>query len=225
MAFDTVVDKAQLEAAITASANAIREKTGSTASIEWLPDKGFAEAIAGIEAVKDMIPSHHYTESARVVENILAFKRAHANSLIFGAVSDIHVYANDATYETQTKAAIRHAAFALETVGAMVGADFIANLGDNCWENGLDTDNAYEGAEYSMTALQSAFARLPAYSVPGNHDKSDDTQKLFDLIGAGNVFDAYGSTQIRGFGYKDYAEKKVRVICLNSVDYLNASGT
>ena len=50
MAYDTVINKAQLEGAITASANAIREKTGDTALIEWLSDKGFAEAIAAIEA-------------------------------------------------------------------------------------------------------------------------------------------------------------------------------
>jgi hypothetical protein len=43
MALDTVIDKAQLEGAITASADAIREKTGDTALIEWLSDKGFAE--------------------------------------------------------------------------------------------------------------------------------------------------------------------------------------
>lgn len=49
MAFDTVIDKAQFESALTASANAIREKTGSTDSIEWLADKGFADAIGAIE--------------------------------------------------------------------------------------------------------------------------------------------------------------------------------
>ena len=54
MAFDTVIDKAQLESAITASANAIREKTGDTALIEWLADKGFAEAIAAIESGADL---------------------------------------------------------------------------------------------------------------------------------------------------------------------------
>lgn len=50
MAYDTVIDKAQLEGAITASADAIREKTGDVALIPWLADKGFAEAIAAIEA-------------------------------------------------------------------------------------------------------------------------------------------------------------------------------
>lgn len=50
MAFDTVVDKAQLEGAITASANAIREKTGSTEMIPWDANTGFADAISAIEA-------------------------------------------------------------------------------------------------------------------------------------------------------------------------------
>lgn len=50
MAYDKVVDSTQLETAITATANAIREKTGDTALIEWVANKGFAEAIAAIEA-------------------------------------------------------------------------------------------------------------------------------------------------------------------------------
>lgn len=189
---------------------------------------GFVPAGAALSLIGtvggEKIPTYHYAEAARVAENILAFKRTHANSLIFGAVSDSHVAHDNESYEANTKASIRHAAFALETVGAMVGCDFIVNLGDNCWENGIDTDTAYAGAKYAVDSLKDAFARLTAYSIPGNHDKSDDTQKLFALVGAVNEFDEYGATQIRGYGYKDYTDKKVRVICLNSVDYLYASG-
>lgn len=173
---------------------------------------------------QEVAPTYYYEESARVVQNILAFKAAHPNNLIFGAVSDNHVYANNAQYEAQSKASIRHGAFALETVGAMVGADFVVNLGDNCWENGIDTANAFEGASYVMEKLKPAFSRLTCYAVPGNHDKCDDTQKLFDLVGAVNSFDNYGTTRIRGYGYKDVTSKKLRIICLNCVDYLRASG-
>lgn len=176
------------------------------------------------QPAQDVVPTYYYEESARVVQNILAFKAAHPNNLIFGAVSDNHVYANNAQYETQSKASIRHGAFALETVGAMVGADFIVNLGDNCWENGINTANAFEGASYAMEQLKPALSRLTCFAVPGNHDKCDDTQKLFNLIGSVNSFDNYGTTQIRGYGYKDLTSKKLRIICLNCVDYLNASG-
>jgi predicted MPP superfamily phosphohydrolase len=170
------------------------------------------------------IPTYHYIESARVVDNILAFKSAHPNSLIFAVVCDIHVYIGNETYESKSITAIKNAAFALETVGAMVDCDFIANLGDNCWENGIDTDNALLGAKASINSLKPAFNRLDSFDLVGNHDKSDDTQKQYDLIGSHNDFDVSSATKIRGFGYKDYTAKKVRVICLNTCDYLNASG-
>ena len=48
MAYDKVVDSTALETAIAATANAIREKTGDTALLEWVASKGFADAIAGI---------------------------------------------------------------------------------------------------------------------------------------------------------------------------------
>ena len=170
------------------------------------------------------IPTYHFIECARVLKNIENFKLTHTNNLIFGAVSDIHVFNGDATYEAKSKTSIKHSAFALEMVGAMAGCDFIANLGDNCWENGIDTDNALIGAKYSINTLKPAFTRLTRYNLVGNHDKSDNTQMQFNLIGSYNEFDDYGSTQIRGFGYKDYTDKKVRVIVLNTCDYLNASG-
>lgn len=50
MAFDTVIDKAQLEAAMRATADAIREKTGDTANCTWDPSQGFAGLIAAIES-------------------------------------------------------------------------------------------------------------------------------------------------------------------------------
>lgn len=68
MAYDTVIDKAQLEGAITASANAIREKTGDTALIEWMSDKGFAEAIATIETGSDAGDSEMEEQWAAAIE-------------------------------------------------------------------------------------------------------------------------------------------------------------
>ena len=50
MAYDKVIDSAQLEAEITATANAIREKTGDTALIDWIKNKGFEDAVKAIES-------------------------------------------------------------------------------------------------------------------------------------------------------------------------------
>lgn len=48
MAFDTVVDKSRLDAAMTATADAIREKMGSSDPMIWDPDIGFQTAVNAI---------------------------------------------------------------------------------------------------------------------------------------------------------------------------------
>lgn len=50
MACDKVVDSAQLDGAMTATADAIRSKTGESAPIQWDAGTGFAAAIAAIAA-------------------------------------------------------------------------------------------------------------------------------------------------------------------------------
>lgn len=216
-----MANKLYQESAIQDIAAAIREKNG-TADTYKVADMG--NAVRSIQGGNKDIPTYHYAEALRVAEKISDFKKAHTNNLVFGAISDIHVLNDDATYEAKSKTAVKNAAFALETVGAMVGADFIVNLGDNCWENGIDTDNAFIGAQFSINACKPAFERLEHFSLLGNHDRSGSTQKQNDLIGVWNNFDAWGFTKIRGFGYKDFADKKVRVICLNTTDYLNITG-
>ena len=48
MAFDKLVDSTQLDGALTATANAIRAKTGSSAGIAWNSSTGFADAVGEI---------------------------------------------------------------------------------------------------------------------------------------------------------------------------------
>lgn len=54
MAFDKVVDSTALDTALTATADSIREKTGTSDPIAWLEELGFSEAIAAIEAGGDI---------------------------------------------------------------------------------------------------------------------------------------------------------------------------
>lgn len=50
MSYDKLIDSAQLDSAMSATADAIREKTGDTAKITWDASKGFASAISAISA-------------------------------------------------------------------------------------------------------------------------------------------------------------------------------
>ena len=165
------------------------------------------------------IPSYHRAEAGRVVKRLLDLKEDYPNSIIFGTISDNHV--DKTTASTMTSA--RHAVYALEAVGSMA-CDFVANLGDNVSGTNIDNDADYANAVYMENASRYAMSNLTAYNLVGNHCKSNSTQKLYDLIGKYNVFDVYATTKIRGFGYKDYTDKKVRVIVLNTCDYWNGQG-
>lgn len=52
MAYDKIIDSAALDAAMTATADAIRAKTGSSDKIEWT-EQGFAAAVEGISGGGD----------------------------------------------------------------------------------------------------------------------------------------------------------------------------
>ena len=196
-----------------------------------IPEGRVNAITAGGKTIWQCAPSYHFAEVDRVVAAIKKFKTDHPGHLIFGAVSDIHVNGNGASEEVRTKTSIKHASFALEKVGALAGCDFIAILGDYCEEQHIDpsvattaSPSGLANAQYAIDTLKPAMDRLTSFSLVGNHDKTNDTQTQYDLIGVHNDFDVSASTAIRGFGYKDYAAKKVRVIVLNTCDYLNASG-
>ncbi len=53
MAYDKVIDSAKLDSAMTATADAIRAKTGGSDTLPWDMDTGFASAVEAIEAGGD----------------------------------------------------------------------------------------------------------------------------------------------------------------------------
>lgn len=55
MAYDKIIDSVKLDGALTATADAIREKTGDTAQIQWNESTGFRDAIAGIQTLPDEV--------------------------------------------------------------------------------------------------------------------------------------------------------------------------
>lgn len=170
------------------------------------------------------IPNYHYAEAGRVVRKILDLKEKYPKHIVFGTISDNHIN----TAKASTMESVRHAVFALENVGAMAQCDFIANLGDNIEGNtgidGTDHPVGFNNMVYMERISKYALTSRKAYNLVGNHDKSNNTEKLFEFIGAYNNFQNHGNTQMRGYGYDDYKDQKVRVICLNTCDYYNAQG-
>lgn len=179
-----------------------------------------AATIATIPTHED-IPPYHYAEALTIAKKIEALQNA--DTFVFGVITDCHVRTGD-TYETETKRSIDRAAFALEAVGKMTGVDFIANLGDNQWENNIDTAPALASMEYLNRCVSGVFADFPSFRIPGNHDQSSTFGKVYQYVGAYNTFDSTVATPQRGYGFKDFSAKRYRVICLNTSDYYNATG-
>lgn len=69
MAFDKVVDSAQLDAAMTYTANRIRNKTGDTNQIIWDSAKGFGDAVDAIIG-GNPFEAFEYLEAFRLSNNI-----------------------------------------------------------------------------------------------------------------------------------------------------------
>jgi hypothetical protein len=166
------------------------------------------------------IPTYHHEEVERVSNELLRLKTLYPNNFAVGAISDNHV---DVTNDNAMKSA-KYAAFALDMVSRRSKCDVIINLGDNTTGSNIDSEVDYQNEVIMKNLTQYDTSLVDFYSLVGNHEKTNDTQMLYDLIGSFNSFDDYGTTQIRGYGYKDYTDKKVRLICLNTCDYWNGQG-
>jgi hypothetical protein len=57
MAYDKIIDSARLDAAMTATADAIRAKTGGGDKIDWKETNGFADALDAITAAEQATPT------------------------------------------------------------------------------------------------------------------------------------------------------------------------
>ena len=208
---------------LTAIADALRLKTdGSTQTLSL---DGMKEA--ALKLTYGNIPQYCYTEALDVIKKIEGAKASCSNSLVFGVVTDVHVVGDpSSSYHNLSKAAIRHGAFALESIGRMVGCDFITNLGDNCSGNRYDgNDNDYNASVYLMDSLYASIAGQVNFTLIGNHDQTNNsTVAQHALLCANNDYDVFGTTKARSYGYKDFTAKKVRVIGLNTSDYWNIGG-
>lgn len=210
-----MANKLYEEADVQAIADALRLKRNESTSTYTISDMD--DGVLSLPMCN--IPAYHHAEASRVVKKLVELKEKHPNSIVFGTISDNHVNTSNASAMTSA----RHGVYALESVGSLV-CDFVANLGDNVEGTNIDNDTEYANAVYMDKISRFAMTGLTAFNLVGNHCKSNSTQKIYDLIGKHNVFDVYSTTRIRGFGYKDFTDKKVRVICLNTCDYWNGQG-
>ena len=164
------------------------------------------------------IPSDIVNEAERVVSSIES--KMGSNSLTFIAMSDAHEPGSGETPYNETEAKyIRqgnlNAGQAAKLISQKIPLDFFAHLGDMAW--GAGTTSVSDGVE-SIRKVREHIAEVvlnnESFITPGNHDSLS-----YGSTNAGEFLNYDMLTALTGtYRYKDFEQKKVRVICLNTAD-------
>ena len=215
---------------LTAIADAIRAKDGTTGTmtLDQMPDKITAITTADIISQAD-IPTYVKDEALSVEEKVKAVLQD--DSIVFLAISDFHHTGPQVDgWQTNINAGDLHACQAMKVLSySLPQIDFACMLGDVTFGNAQTTTELMQQQFDQINGwLGEAWKNIPQLRTVGNHD----TGEYSTLVGASflknniwkyNEGAVYGSEEY-GYCYRDFAEKKLRVICLNSCEGETISG-
>ena len=164
----------------------------------------------------DVVPDYVVAESQEVAEKVLAVRNA--KSFCFGATSDLHTDG-----EGQSAISVLHVGMGMNEIHSRTQLDLLCIYGDVMI--GYFDDSYKSGFPHVKKCFANVTKSIPFIQMQGNHDQlSADTteeaqQKYFAHIGANNVNTVTDwDNQYRIYGYKDFNDRKMRVIYLNSAD-------
>ena len=215
---------------LTAIANAIRAKDGSTASmtLDQMPGK-IAAITTSDNIVHGDIPDYIKAAALEVAKKVRAVQTE--ESITFIAMSDSHQLDTSSDIVTGNK----HSGMAAKALAYILpNIDFACFLGD--YTAGSSTTTIAEGKQHFAEInadIDEAFSGIPQFRTVGNHDDLHYSQaqngskltqaELYQYIGSYNDGATVDPNNPQGgYCYRDFADKKLRVICLNTSDNLNA---
>lgn len=212
------------ETDVQAIANAIRVKNGLSTTYKMSEMASAVEALPSKDNIVHAdIPDYIKTAALEVAKKVRAVQTD--ESITFIAMSDAHQLNSSADIVTGNL----HAGMAAKVLAyALPNIDFMCFLGD--YTAGSNTTTIAEGKQHFKEInanIDEAFSGIPQFRTLGNHDslKYSEAQngtaltpaELFELVGKYNDGATYGSTT-DGYCYRDFNDKKIRVICLNTAD-------
>lgn len=169
------------------------------------------------------IPDYIKTAVLEVAKKVAAVRTS--ESIVFLAASDAH----QLDTSDSIVAGNLHAGMALKALAYVIpGIDFMCYLGD--YTAGSSTTTLAEGRQHIKEInadIDEAFKGIPQFRTLGNHDSLQYSKaqngavlsaaELYGLVGAYNTGATMGS-ETEGYCYRDFEEKKLRVICLNTAE-------
>lgn len=228
------------ESSIQAIADAIRAKNGTDATYKPGEMAAAIESIASADSVSQSdFPDHVKNASLEVAKKVAAVRTA--SSIVFVSVSDPHHATNEPTgWKTNIETGNLDACRAVKALSYVLPLDFAVFLGDLTFGYYTTTKEQFTAqCKEFHSWLDEGFRGIPQFWTPGNHDTgeylakeytaSDGTTRAEDLTrlyGAAlikqyfsdyNAGATYGD-ETMGYCYRDIESKKLRVICLNTVE-------
>lgn len=218
------------ESLIRDIANAIREKNGTTTKYKVAEMGAAVTALPNEDTITHAdIPSYVKAEALAVAEKVKAVMEA--DSIVFLAISDFHHTGPQVdNWQTNINAGNLHACQALKVLSySLPKIDFACMLGDVTFGNAQTTTALMQQQFDQINGwLGEAWRGIPQLRTVGNHDTGEystlvGAQFLKNNIWKYNEGAVYGSEEY-GYCYRDFAEKKLRVICLNTCEGETVSG-
>ena len=218
------------ESSIRDIANAIREKNGTTTNYKVAEMGAAVTALPSKDNITQSdIPSYVKAEALAVAEKVKAVLQN--DSIVFLSVSDFHHTGPQVdSWQTNINAGNLHACQALKVLSySLPQIDFACMLGDVTFGNAQTTSQLMQQQFDQINGwLGEAWRGIPQLRTVGNHDTGEystlvGAQFLKNNIWKYNEGAAYGSEEY-GYCYRDFAEKKLRVICLNTCEGETVSG-
>lgn len=218
------------ESSIRDIANAIREKNGTTTKYKVAEMGAAVTALPNEDTITHAdIPSYVKAEALAVAEKVKAVMKA--DSIVFLAISDLHHTGPQVdNWQTNINAGNLHACQALKVLSySLPQIDFACMLGDVTFGNAKTTTQLMQQQFNQINDwLGEAWKNIPQLRTVGNHDTGEystlvGAQFLKNNIWKYNEGAVYGSEEY-GYCYRDFAEKKLRVICLNTCEGETVSG-
>ena len=219
------------ESTLSAIGDSIRAKTGKT---DMIPTPNMPTEIASIQTADNIvhgdIPDYIKAAALEVAKKVRAVQTE--ESITFIAMSDSHQLDTSADIVTGNL----HAGMAAKALAyIMPNIDFACFLGD--YTAGSNSTTIEEGKRHFAEInadIDEAFIGIPQFRTVGNHDPLGysysqngsylNQATLYELVGKYNDdgITVMGSTT-GGYCYRDFNDKKVRVICLNTAEMTSAS--
>lgn len=206
---------------MTAIADAVREKTGGAGELTLDEIASGIRSISVSEVLPHSdIPDYVKEASIELAKKVKAVQKD--DSITFLAMSDFHHAGEQVdNWRENINAGNLHAGMSAKILAYMLNFDFMCHLGDVTFGSANTTTELLKSQISEINSyLGEAYKGVPQFRTVGNHDTGEystlvGAEYLFNTIGSYCEGAIYGSTEY-GYCYRDFEDKKLRVICLNT---------